>query len=255
MNGVRWSSWAMALLVGLYGGEASAERAVIAVASNFAPTLEAWASDFRAKTGDDLVLVPGSTGKLYAQLREGAPFDVFMAADRETPRKLFEEKLGGTPFSYAIGTLVLWSKREGYVDDAGQVLWQGSFRHLAFANPELAPYGRAARQFLTHANLWVSLSSRFVLAENVAQAHQFIDTENAELGFVALSQVIDPARPKRGSYWVVPEGSYDPLIQDAQLLTAGSTNAVARRFVALLRSEQGCTFLRRHGYRCPRQVR
>jgi molybdate transport system substrate-binding protein len=246
--------WIFATWLALSGQtrSAAAEVVTVAVAANFAGAIEPLAEAFRKETQSELQIIVGSTGKLYAQIREGAPYDILLAADRETPARLHREGLAEKPFTYAIGALVLWSKRANFVDQEGLVLRGDAFSHLALANPDLAPYGRAARQTLMHMGLWSRLSARVVLGENIGQAYQFVDSGNAELGFVALSQVMDPTRPTSGSYWRVPPSLYDPLAQDAVVLGHGNGRTSALAFAQRLRTKATCEILKTYGYACPR---
>lgn len=222
----------------------------VAVASNFADTLSAVAARFEQESGHQLILIPGSTGKHYAQIHHGAPFDIFLAADTLRPELLQQEGLAlpGTRFTYAVGKLVLWSPDEGVVDPAGKVLEQPDFRHLAIANPKLAPYGQAAWEVLQARGLWDALEDRLVRGENISQTIQFVDSGNAELGFVAWSQVQRPGRQPTGSWWEVPQVLYTPIEQQAVLLR---DSPLARDFLAFLRSEEVRTILRDYGYGTP----
>jgi len=192
----------------------------------------------------------GSTGKLYTQIRNGAPFDVLLAADDETPAKLVKEGLAvpASRFTYAIGALVLWSAKPGFVDNEGAVLKKGAFAHLALAAPKLAPYGAAAIETLSKIGLMSTLSPKFVQGENIAQAYQFVSTGNAELGFVALSQVYANGKLTSGSVWVVPTDLYQPIRQDAVILTKGKINPAARDLVKFLKSKQAQDVIRSYGY-------
>ena len=180
----------------------------------------------------------GSTGKLYAQIKNGAPFDVFFAADVKRPRLLEEDGLGlpGSRFTYAIGKLVLWSLKAAYVDDRGEVIEEGDFRHLALANPRLAPYGMAARQVLQRLDLWDRLAPRMVRGESAGQTYQFVASGSAELGFVARSQVTRPETPLPGSFWTVPEALHDPIDQQAVQL---ADRPAVKSFMELVRSAEG----------------
>ncbi|MCC8986143.1 MAG: molybdate ABC transporter substrate-binding protein, partial [Candidatus Contendobacter sp.] len=178
----------------------------VAVAANFTAPMQKIAAEFAKDTGHKALLAFGATGKFYAQIKNGAPFQVFLAADDQTPAKLEAEgdAVPGSRFTYAIGTLVLWSAKPDVVDDQGAVLKKGEFKHLAIANPKTATYGAAAVNVLTKLGLLESIQSRLVTGENITQAYQFIETENAELGFVALSQVMTDGKLTRGSAWIVP---------------------------------------------------
>ncbi len=225
----------------------------MAVAANFSAPAKQLAAQFEKATGHRLALSSGSTGKFYAQISNGAPFDVLLAADSETPRRMEQEKLAvsGSRFTYALGKLVLWSPREGVVDDRGEVLRTGTFRRLSLANPRLAPYGAAAQEAMERLGAWATLQDRLVMGENIAQAFQFVATGNAELGFVAYSQVREPGKPLAGSFWLVPQSLYAPLRQDAVLLAHGASNAAAREFLAFLRSAPALELIRGYGYELP----
>lgn len=239
-----------ALLTLLMANIAWAGQVNVAVAANFVTPMKAIAAEFTADTGHTVQLTSGSTGKFYAQITNGAPFDVLLAADEETPAKLAREGLGvdGSRFTYAIGTLVLWSPREGVVDAEARVLREGRFRKLAIANPRVAPYGRAATEVLANMGLLNDLEPHFVLGENIAQAYQFTATGNADLGFVALSQVMKDGRMAGGSYWIVPAEAHAPIRQDALLLTFGRDNPAARALLNYLRSDKARAIIRAYGY-------
>lgn len=229
----------------------AAQEVKLAVAANFAGAMQRITADFeKSNRGFRVVLISGATGKLYAQIKNGAPFDVLLAADDETPERLEREGMGvnGSRFTYAIGRLVLWSPDEKLVDSAGQVLLKGDYKHLAIANPRLAPYGTAAIQTLTHLKALERWQPRFVQGENIAQTYQFVATGNAELGFVALSQVMQDGRIKSGSAWVVPERWHDALRQDAVLLKQGENNPAALALLRYLHSDAAKAVLRAYGY-------
>lgn len=222
----------------------------IAVASNFSDAIEDIAGRFEAKTGHRVTLTFGSTGKHYAQITNGAPFDAFFAADIRHPELLEQEGLivPGSRFTYAIGKVVLWSPKAGYVDAEGKVLEQAGFRHLAIANPKLAPYGQAAQEVLQARGILDKLSDRLVLGENIGQAFQFVQSGNAELGFVAYSQVKRPGKSIEGSWWDVPQSLYTPIEQQAVLL---KDNEVARGFLEFVRSDEALGTIREYGYGTP----
>lgn len=244
----------LTLLTGLLflvgSGPLWADGIRVAAASNVTGVARALAEQFEADTGHDVVLAFGSTGKQYAQIRNGAPFDAFLAADVERPRRLEEEgiAIAGSRFTYARGALVLWSPEPGLVDNEGRVLEEGGYRHLAVANPKLAPYGRAARQVLDERGLWDATQDRRVMGENIAQTFQFVRTGNAELGFVAASQLVTNESSEKGSSWPVPQSLHDPIDQQAVLLR---DNQAARDFLAFLRSEAGRAMFREFGYEAP----
>ena len=242
-----------ALLALFWAGGAAADEAQIAVAANFAGPAKQLQEMFARSTPHKLSMSIGSTGKFYAQIRSGAPFDALLSADDETPLRLEREKLAvpGTRFTYAIGRLVLWSAAPDRVDADGNVLKQASFKRLAIANPKLAPYGAAAQQVLEKLSLWPTLQGRLVLGENIAQTYQFVASGNAELGFVALSQVQEAGKPGPGSRWLVPQALYDPIRQDAVLLARGSGNAAAKALLEFLRTPQAREAIRAAGYALP----
>lgn len=239
----------LGLAVGLAGGPAPAETTV-AVASNFTGPVGDLVAAFADSTGSTVVPVFGSTGKHFAQITNGAPFAAFLAADEERPRLLEEQGLAlpGTRFTYAQGRLVLWSARPGFVDSAGAVLAAGGFVHLALANEKLAPYGQAARQVLEGMGLWGSLQPRLVRGETINQAFQFVQSGNAELGFVAYSQYGSLPEAAAGSAWVVPATRHQPIRQQAVLLR---DDPVARAFLEFLKSPAARGIIAGYGYDLP----
>jgi molybdate transport system substrate-binding protein len=238
------------LLILLAPVAACAGQVQVAAAANLSAPLQKIAADFHRATGHEALVSLGSTGKLYAQIRNGAPFEVLLAADEETPRKLEAEGLAraGTRFTYAIGQLVLWSAQPGAVDAGGEVLRQPRGR-LASADPRLAPYGAAAVATLKNLGLYAAWEPLLVQGESIAQAYQFAASGNAGLAFVALSQVAEDGRIARGSGWIVPQQLHAPLRQDAVLLQAGAGNPVASLFLAYLRGDAARAVLRGAGYR------
>lgn len=246
---VRAARCLIALIV-LIALPARAAEVQVAAAANLGPAIEKIAAAFARTTGHRAVVALGSTGKLYAQIRHGAPFEVLLAADAETPRRLEAEGLAlrDSRFTYAIGKLVLWSPREGAVDGRGEVLRQPPRGKLAIANPRVAPYGAAAVQALEQLGLLAAWEPHFVLGESISQAYQFVDSGNAALGFVALSQVAEDGRIARGSGWLVPAHLHAPLRQDAVLLGPGASNPAAAAFLLYLRGNAARAILRRAGY-------
>lgn len=221
----------------------------VAVAANFSAPAQKIASAFTAATGHKVSLVVGSTGKLYAQIKNGAPFHVLLSADDEIPTRLVKEGSGaeGSQFTYAVGRLALWSKQAGVVDDKGAVL-RSDFGRLAIADPKLAPYGAAAMEVLEKQGLRSSLQSRIVQGESIGQTFQFVSTGNAALGFVSLSQVTQDGRLTEGSLWVVPAELHAPLKQDAVLLQTAKGHPAAKAFLAYLQSEPAKAVIRGYGY-------
>ncbi|MEW6707763.1 MAG: molybdate ABC transporter substrate-binding protein [Pseudomonadota bacterium] len=242
--------WPLLALAGCLAAPARADELQVAVAANFSAPARLIAADFEKATGHRAALSFGATGKFHAQIRNGAPFEVLLAADEATPQKLEQEgsAVRGSRFTYAVGRLVLWSAQPGLVDDQGQVLRSGRFKHLALANPKLAPYGAAAVQTLSALKLLNALRPRFVQGENIAQAYQFVATGNAELGFVALSQVVSNGKITSGSGWVVPAELHAPIRQDAVLLMRGRGRPAAEAWMKYLASDKARALIRAHGY-------
>lgn len=223
----------------------------IAVAANFSVPIKKIAADFEKDTGHKTVIATGATGKFYAQIANGAPFEVFLSADDETPAKLEKEGLGvaGSRFTYAIGRLALWSSKPGLVDDKGEILKKDSFGKLALANPKTAPYGAAAVEVMQKLGVFQTLQPRFVQGENIAQTQQFIASGNAELGFVALSQVWQDGKlAMPGSIWIVPLADHAPIKQDAVLLSRGRDNAAAQAFLKYLKTDKAKSIIKTFGY-------
>jgi molybdate transport system substrate-binding protein len=243
------------LLLGLLAGgglgsTVRADEVTIAVAANFRGALEALQSEFEAATPHRVAITSASTGQLYAQILNGAPFDILLAADQERPRLLAESGIGdaSTVFTYAVGQLALWSRDEGLVTaDTLARLADIPFRWLAIAHPELAPYGAAAKQVLENLGFWDVLTPRLVMGQNIAQTFAMAETRNAQLGFVALSQAL--AYPGSASYVVVPSGLYEPIRQDAIVLRRAADNAGAAAFLDFIRSSRASEILGRFGYR------
>lgn len=229
---------------------ACAAEVQVAVAANFTAPMKQLAAAFEKDTGHKALLSFGATGKLYAQIRHGAPFEVFLAADDKSPARLEAEgaAVGGSRFTYALGRLVLWSAQAGFVDDKGEVLKSGKFKHLSIANPKLAPYGAAAVETLRALKLFDAVQGKFVQGENIAQAHQFVASGNAELGLLALSQVMQDGRIREGSAWRVPGDLHAPIKQDAVILDRGKRNPAAEALVGFLKGEKAKAVIRSFGY-------
>lgn len=217
----------------------------VAVASNFREAIKDISARFETKTGNEVTLIFGSTGSHYAQIVNGAPFDIFLAADSRRPELLEKNGIARERFTYAVGKLVLWSPQVGFVDPGGVVLDEMDFHHLAIANPELAPYGRAAEQVLQARGIWDKVSTRLVYGENINQTFQFVFSGNAELGFVAYSHV---KQWIAGSWWEVPQVLYSPIEQQAVLL---KDSEISRAFLAFLRTDEAQSIIRNHGYDTP----
>lgn len=222
----------------------------VALAANFSAPMQKIAAAFEQDTGHKAVLSTGATGKFYAQIRHGAPFQLLLAADQTTPERLEREGLAvaGTRFTYAIGQLVLWSTEPGLVDAEGAVLRSERFTRIALADPKLAPYGAAALETLDKLGLRQQLQNKFVQGENIAQTYQFVASGNAPLGFVALSQVFADGQIREGSAWIVPAELHSPLLQDAVILKAGADNPAALALADYLRGEKARSIMQSYGY-------
>lgn len=222
----------------------------VAVAANFTAPMKQIAADFEKDTGHRVQLAFGGTGKFYAQILNAAPFEILLSADDETPARLAREGLAITAsqFTYAQGRLVLWSAQPGVVDAQGDVLKRGGFAHLALANPRLAPYGQAAVETLKALGVHDALAPKFVTGENIGQAFQFVQSGNAPLGFVALSQVMQDGKIAAGSAWVVPAKLYQPIRQDAVILERGRNNPAAQALMTYLKGDKARKLIQSYGY-------
>ena len=229
---------------------AHAAEATIAVAANFTGPMQQLAPAFEKASGHKLTIAYGTVGKFHAQIKNGAPFDVLVSSDQTTPANLEKDglALADTRFTYAIGKLMLWSSQPGLVDNKGDVLKRGNFRHLAVANPKMAVYGAAAVQVMEKMGVKQALEPKWVLGENITQTYQFVATGNADLGFIALSQIYKDGKYADGSYWAVPPELYAPIRQDAVLLTRGKGNAAAEALLGYLKSSTAKQVIQAHGY-------
>jgi molybdate transport system substrate-binding protein len=229
---------------------AQAGEVQVAVAANFTVPMQKIAAEFEKDTGNKALLAFGATGKFYAQINNGAPFEILLSADDETPARLDAEHktVPGSRFTYATGKLALWSAQDNYVDAQGQVLKTGSYAHLSIANPKAAPYGAAAVETLQKLNLWDRVQTKLVQGENIGQAYQFVSTGNAPLGFVALSQVWRDGKFNAGSGWIVPENLHSPIRQDAVILAKGAANPTAQALATYLKSDKAKAIIRSFGY-------
>ena len=238
------------LLLSLSGIESRAADVLVAVSSNFAGTLSRLAPGFEKSSGHRVVMTAGASGKLQAQIANGAPFEVLLSADREQPKRLADQALAdpASRFVYAKGRLVLYSAAKAKVEASS--LRAKGLKHVAIANPSLAPYGRAAQEYLKSEGLWTALEPRLVMGENIAQTLSFVQFGDAELGFVALSQVLE-LQEKGGNYWAIPAKSYAPLEQEAVLLKPGFGKDSARAFLDFLKSESARKVIRESGYDVP----
>ena len=251
---IRASRFAPACLTSLLAvfaiGAAQADEVQVAVAANFTAPIQAIAADFEKDTGHKLVAAYGATGQFYTQIKNGAPFEVSLSADDTTPEKLEREgdTVKGSRFTYAVGTLALWSAKDGYVDSKGEVLKKNEYQHLSIANPKTAPYGLAATQVLEKLKLTEATKTKIVEGQNITQAYQFVSTGNAELGFVALSQIYKEGKVTSGSAWIVPASLHDPIKQDAVILSKGKDNAAAKALVEYLKGPKAAAVIKSYGY-------
>ena len=238
----------IALLNGCFSWSLMAAETTVAVASNFTAPMQAIIAEFERLSGHRLRVSFGSSGKFFAQIHNGAPFDAFLSADATKPRALEDQQLAvaGSRFTYAIGTLALWSATDG--SDAKQRLQAGNFTRLAIANPRLAPYGAAAMQTLTAMTLGDQVRSKLVLGENISQTYQFVATGNAQLGFVALSQILDKGVIPAGA-WVIPADMHQPIRQEAVLLQRGRDNPATQALLQFLRTKEAGDIMINYGYR------
>ncbi|MFZ5897251.1 MAG: molybdate ABC transporter substrate-binding protein [Myxococcota bacterium] len=239
-----------ATLLFSFGSAARAGEVQVAVASNFSGPMQVLGDEFFKASGHRATIVSGATGKLYAQIKNGAPFDAMLSADDRAPRQLENDGLAvpGSRFTYALGKLVLYSAKQNLVDDQGAVLRSKSFEHLAIANPKVAPYGSAAIAVLTRLGLLAAIRPKLVEGENIAQTLQFVASGNAELGFVAWSQLLVEGKPRAGSFWLVPESLYPAIRQDAVLLKRGENKVAAKQLIEFLKSETARQIIARSGY-------
>jgi molybdate transport system substrate-binding protein len=236
------------ILHSVYAGEMNA-----AVAANFTAPMQQIVDLFQKESGHTVKLSFGSSGGFYSQIKEGAPFDVFLAADEKNLKLLEQEGLAvaNSRFVYALGKLVLWSVKPGYVDDKGAVLSIGNYKKLACADPKLAPYGLAAQETLQRLELWDKVQSKLVTGESIAQTYQFAASGNAELAFIALSQITKDGKVTEGSSWLVPSNLYSPIRQSAVQLSAAKDKVAAQAFLTFLKSEKAVAIIRSFGYELP----
>ena len=242
------------IIAGLISTITSAGEIRVAVASNFYPAIKEIALQYELKTtslaqNHKVILIPGSSGKHYSQILNGAPFDVFLSADSLRPSLLERKELSekNSRFTYAIGRLVLWSPKNNLEVNI-ETLFQKNFRFLAIANPKIAPYGIAAKDALTSLSLWKEIQEKIIRGENIAQTFQFVDSGNAKLGFVSYSQLVNPNYPVEGSFWEIPQNLYRPIEQQAVLL---KDSELGKDFLAFLQTEKSLNIITKNGYRLP----
>lgn len=249
MNVMQYMPW---LVLGcIFSSQAMAEQVHAAVAANFTGAMKSVVEQFEAETGHNVVLSFASSGKILAQIQNGAPFEVFLSADQLKPKALEDAGfiVEDSRFTYAIGALALWSSRPDFIENNDKRLSSGDFNKLSLANPKLAPYGLAATEVLDALNLTDATKDRWVQGENIAQTYQFVATGNADLGFVALSQIMSNGKVAKGSSWIVPTELYSPIRQDAVLLKKGAENSAARELMAYLKSNTAQSIIHSYGYK------
>lgn len=244
---------AAVLLLSLISTPLCAAEISAAVAANFAAPMERIAALFHKESGHTVKLSLGASGKLYTQIKGGAPFDVFLSADEEMPKRLLQEGLAiaGSRFVYATGRLVLWSVQPGLVDDKGAVLNSSKFERLAYANPSLSPYGIATRETLTKLTMWNAMQKKLKKADDVTQAYRLAASESADMAFTALSQVMRDGKVATGSWWLVPPELHNPIRQSAVLLSGAKEQAAAKALLAFLKGDKAKAVLRGFGYEMP----
>ena len=252
-NSLRGPVVTILLLCGLMSVPVWAGEVSVAVASDFAAPMERLVPLFQKESGHTVKVSAGASGKLYAQIKGGSPFDVFLSADEEMPRLLMVDGLavGGSRFVYATGRLVLWSDQSGLVDDKGAVLNKGNFNMLAIANPRFSPYGVAARETLTKLTMWNSIQEKLTKGEDVTRTYQLAATEKADLAFIPISQVMRDGKVNQGSWWLVPPELHKPILQSAVLLTGAKDQVAAKAFLAFLKGERARAVMRGFGYEVP----
>lgn len=244
---IKLLKWVVAAALSLAAAGAMAAQVRVAVAANFTSTMKKLAARFEATSGDKVVISFGSTGKLYTQIVNGAPYDVFLAADTLRPQLLVKngKAVAKSLFTYALGRLVLWSPNPNLVDTEGTILNDGDFEHLAIANPKTAPYGEAAMEVMNGLGVYDTIKDRIVEGDNIAQTFQFVATGDAQIGFVALSQV---KTVHKGSWWAVPQGYYTPIRQDVVLLKSAAGNKAAKALMTFLHSGEAQAIIANSGY-------
>lgn len=240
----------IALVLAIAAGSSAAGEAQVAVAANFSAPMKQIVAMFEQDTGHQIRASYGATGKFYAQIKNGAPFEALLAADQERPERLEQEGVGvpGSRFTYATGRLVLWSAKPRLVEDGESLLKAGDFNKLSVANSKLAPYGEAAMQTLSALGVKDALEPKLVMGENIAQTYQFVDSGNAEVGFVALAQVMEDGKIAKGSGWIVPSDLHEPIRQDALILQGGKDNPVVAELFGYLQTEKVRALIREFGY-------
>ncbi|MBN2866336.1 MAG: molybdate ABC transporter substrate-binding protein [Thiotrichales bacterium] len=253
-NTVKRLGQALGLTLGLtFSAHVYAEKATVAVAANFTKTIESVNEAFVKKHPEHTIRFSfGPTGKLFAQISNGAPFDAFFAADEKRAQKTIENGLGvdGSYFVYAQGKIALYSAKFPVANEPLTVLKQAKFNHLAIANPKTAPYGDRSQAFLQKMGLYDAVKAKIVNGESIAHAFQYVATGNADIGFVAMSQIVDPQSPiyQKGQYWVVPQADYKPINQGAVITKRGQDNAAIKDFMAFMKTPEAIKIIENYGY-------
>ena len=242
------------IFIGLIPTQTFADKLRVAVASNFYPVMKEIVLKYQLKKSNSsenhkILLIPGSSGKHYTQILNGAPFDIFFSADNVRPLVLEEKNISrdGSRFTYALGKLVLWSPEDDLVNTEEQ-LYEKDLRFLAIANPKIAPYGVAAKEVLISINLWEDMQSKLIRGENIAQTFQFVDSGNVNLGFISYSQLMNPRYPVVGSFWEVPQSLYTPIEQQVVMLKESS---LAQDFLSFIKSDESLNIILKYGYDLP----
>jgi molybdate transport system substrate-binding protein len=249
-DSINIKKWLGSILLCVFGLSAEAKSVHVAVAANFSNTMKSLVKEFEKTSEYQIALSSGSSGKFYAQIKQGAPYELFFSADQAKPDALEKDGLvtANSRFTYAIGHLVLWSVRPDFVNKIETKLKGGAFNKLAIANPKLAPYGAATLQVLSHLGLIDETQARWVRAENIAQTYQFVHSGNADLGFVALSQLLGKKNMIEGFYWLVPDNMHQPIKQDVVLLKRAAQNQGAKTFLDFIHTEKAQTIIAEYGY-------
>ncbi len=231
----------------------NADEVNVAVASNFAAPMKAIVAAFEQTTDHRVKLSFGSSGKFYAQIKNGAPFSVFFSADQAKPVALEAQGMtvAGSRFTYATGQLALWSAKTGYIEEGRDILAGGEYTRIALANSRLAPYGAAAVEVLDHLELKDNTQAKWVRGENIAQTYQFVRTGNADLGFVAFSQIVESGQKDKGGYWLIPSELHSPILQDVVLIKSGSNNRAAHALMNFVRDQTARGIIESYGYKIP----
>ncbi|MCW8996465.1 MAG: molybdate ABC transporter substrate-binding protein [Psychromonas sp.] len=239
------------LWLGVVSISSYAQPLIVGVAGGFKPAMEPLIKLFAQQTGQEVLASYASVGALYAQIRQGGPFDLFISADSLVPERLEQQGLGvpGTRISYAVSQLVLWSASRERIDGTSEILQRNTFKHLALPNPKVGVHGKAAIEVLDKLGLTRQISGKFVEGKNVLQTFQYIETEAAELGFISMSLIHRGSQPLPGSYWIVPDSLHTPLVQQAIRLSKANSPDLAQAFLDFMLTPQAQSIIKYYGYR------